>query len=804
MFTSGQIIILVAVLLPFVAAAFAPLLHRLIGSRAGLLLALVPLAAFVLLLGPLETVMQGNRLLVAFGWAPSWGLELGFLIDGLSLTFALAISGIGALVVLYASSYLKGYAHQGRFMMFLMGFMGAMQGLVLADNLVALYLFWELTSVASFLLIGYDHMRQAARRAAIQALVVTGAGGLALLAAGIGIRMASGSWALSDAGLLTAHVAYPVLVLLVLLAAFTKSAQVPFHFWLPNAMEAPTPVSAYLHSATMVQGGVYLVARMTPNLGGEAIWNVTLIVFGAVTLIWGALAAIRQTDLKQMLAQTTLASLGLLILLLGVGTELAVTAALLYFIAHALYKAGLFMVAGAIDHGTGTREITALGGLRDKMSITFIGTIMTAGAMIGVPPLLAFFAKEEMYLALASFDAVSIAVLAVLVLGNALMGAVGLAILIRPFMGPAVMTPIAPHEAKAPMLVGPLLLGVLGVALGFVPPLVGEWLVAPGTSAVLGISAYSHLKFAVDLLGAPFLLSVLTWVLAGLIYWKLDALRMLLRQLAEGVGWTFDKGFDQFYFGLVSLSGRVTRGLHHGEMDGYTRLVFIFVGIAALGPMLWLGGMPELRFELDLNFYEWGTVLLAVTGVAAVLLARSRLLAILALGVQGIAVAMLFLLFGGPDLSFTQFMVEILSVVILAMVMTRLELDAADARPFGDWLRDISVALFAGFGLTALLFRVLQTPMDTTLSTFFDAYSAPVAYGYNIVNVILVDFRAIDTLGEIAVVMTAGIAIVALIRGARRTVPPPPAKGPADESGSAAAATPAKPRARRTRKAATA
>jgi multicomponent Na+:H+ antiporter subunit A len=768
-----DIAIVLAVLLPFVAAALAPLVHRIVGDLAGWVVALVPVAGFIALWGLLERVSGGEAIRVAWPWAPSWGLELSFLLDGLSLVFALTIAGIGAFILLYSGAYLKGHK-QGRFLGFLLAFMGAMQGLVLADNLVALYLFWELTSVTSFLLIGFDHTRQAARRAAIQALVVTGLGGLALLAAGVAIYAISGSWDLSAVGDLKGNVAYPLLVGLVLLAAFTKSAQLPFHFWLPNAMEAPTPVSAYLHSATMVQGGVYLVARMTPHLGGDAIWNGTLMGFGGATLLWGAIAALRQTDLKQMLAQTTLASLGLLMLLLGAGTELAVTAAVLYFIAHALYKAGLFLVAGAIDHGTGTRDITMLGGLRDPMTVSFIGTIMASAAMFGLPPLIGFFAKEEMYAALALGQVESLVALAALVAGNALLGAIGLALLIKPFMGQLLPTPIEPHEAPVAMLAGPIVLGVLGIFLGFVPTLAGQLAVAPATAAILGVGVETHLKFGVDLLAPAFWLSVVTWVLAITLFLRLDLMRSLLRRAAAAIGWSFDSGFDWVYFGIVRIAGALTRLLHHGRLELYLFVVFALLVVAAIGPLWLLDGLPRGPRTLDLRFYEWGLVGLAVLGVVTVVYARSRLFAILALGVQGLAVALLFLVFGAPDLSFTQFMVEILSVVILALVMTRLDLETSDPRPFEDLARDGPVALMGGIALTTLLWAVIEGPFDARLSTFFNAHSVPIAHGHNVVNVILVDFRGLDTLGEIAVVMTAGIAILALIRGAKRKKPAEP------------------------------
>jgi multicomponent Na+:H+ antiporter subunit A len=322
-----------------------------------------------------------------------------------------------------------------------------------------------------------------------------------------------------------------------------------------------------------------------------------------------------------------------------------------------------------------------LGGLRDPMTVSFIGTIMASAAMFGLPPLIGFFAKEEMYAALALGQLESLLALAALVLGNGLLGAIGLALLIKPFMGQLLTTPIEPHEAPVAMLAGPVVLGVLGIFLGFIPALVGELAVAPATSAILGVAVDTHLKFAVDLFGPAFWLSVATWVLAIGLFLRLDLARSLLRRLATAIGWTFDTGFDWVYFGIVRFAGAVTRLLHHGRLELYLFVVFVLLVVAAIGPLWLMDGLPRGPQSLDLRFYEWGLVGLAVLGVVTVVYARRRLFAILALGVQGLAVALLYLVFGAPDLSFTQFMVEILSVVILALVMTRLDLDSADPRP---------------------------------------------------------------------------------------------------------------------------
>jgi multicomponent Na+:H+ antiporter subunit A len=387
-----------------------------------------------------------------------------------------------------------------------------------------------------------------------------------------------------------------------------------------------------------------------------------------------------------------------------------------------------------------------------------------------------------------------------MIAGNALLGAVALAVALRPFMGAQLPTPIAPHEAPAGMLAGPIALGAAALGAGFATIWIGESLVAPMASAASGHPVALHFGLHIDPLDPLFWLSVLTWALAIVAYWRLDMIRSLLRRLQSRFDWSLDHGFDLAYFGLVRLAGVVTRAIHHGRLEYYLFVVFAMVALAAIVPLWALGGLPGPPPVPRLTFYEWAVIGLAAVGVGTVVLARTRLFAILALGVQGLGVAILYMLFGAPDLSFTQFMVEILSVVILALVMTRLRLDNVDPRPLEDLLRDGALALFAGVSLMLVLFAVIEGPFDARLSQFYDANSAPVAHGHNVVNVIIVDFRGLDTLGEISVLMTAGIAIVALVRSARKTgaamAPMPDLPAPA-----ATPVVPAAPPRRRRRKA---
>lgn len=770
MASSADIDLAILVFVPFAAAMLAPLVHRLLGAFSNWVLALVPAAIFISLLGAIEPIAAGEVLTSHHSWIATYDIDLVLRLDGLSLLFALAISGIGTLITLYAGGYLRRHPDLGRFYAFILLFLGAMLGLVLADNMVALFVFWELTSIASFLLIGFDHTRQAARRAAIQALVVTGAGGLLLLAGLVLIHGITGGWSVSNlaAAGLQQHPAYGLVLGLVLCGAFTKSAQFPFHFWLPNAMEAPTPVSAFLHSATMVQAGVYLLARFSTALGDTAAWSILLSVFGGLTLIWGAVSALRQTDLKQMLAQTTLASLGICVLLLGTGGEMAALAVAGYFLAHALYKAGLFLVVGTIDHETGIREITVLSGLWRRMPVTFLAAVLMAVSMLGLPLTLGFFGKEEMYRALFVADLRAIVPLFVLIVGNGAIGAVGLLVALRPFLGPLTATPKAPHEAWPALLLGPVVLASLGIALAIGIDWTGLALLQPAANGIVGATGENHLSLGLHPANPILWLSVLTWIIAIAIALKADLIRTLLRRLDLSIDWSFDKGFDQAMFGLIRGAWQVTRTLHHGRLEIYLVTFFLMLALAVFGPLLTMGGLPRFPGVPQMPVHEWAIMLIALAGVIAVPLSPQRLTAVLALGVQGFAVALIFLAYGAPDLAFTQFMVEVLSVVILALVMTRLRLDQRDPRVFEDIIRDGGLALACGVGVALLLMVVQASDFDGRLSAFFTQTSVPLAHGHNVVNVIIVDYRGLDTLGEISVVMAAGIAIYALIRKRRK------------------------------------
>jgi multicomponent Na+:H+ antiporter subunit A len=753
----------------------------------GWLPVLVALALFAGFASLLPEISGGSRLRWSVDWVPSLGISLAFLVDGLSLTFALLISGIGALVLLYSNAYLAGHRHYARFALFLTAFMVSMLGLVLADDLIALFVFWELTTVTSYLLIGFDHDKPAARRNALQALFVTGAGGLAFLAGLILLGFAAGTSSLSEilaAGGLQEHALYLPILLLLLAGAFTKSAQVPFHFWLPNAMAAPTPVSAFLHSATMVKAGVYLLARLHPAMAGTGAWVWTLTVLGAVTAVFASLLALRQTDLKQALAYTTLMALGTLVLFLGQESGYAMTAFATFLIVHSLYKAALFLVVGNIDKASGTRQTERLGGLGRAMPLTALAAAVAAMSMAGFPPFLGYIGKELKYagaLAVASEPAV---VAGAVLLANALMLAVAGVVAFRPFWRRSTEAlPKPPREVGPAMLAGPLVLAGLGALFGLLPDLLQNALVLPMVVALTGdVSDVKELTLWAGV-NLPLLLSGATFALGLVIYALHQRLRRVLARLFAPLP-SLDRGWDRFLDGLKALAAGVTARIQTGRLSDYMAVTFVTIALALASGMVLRGLPPRPPVFEGLTFVHGALALLILAGAAQAAFTRSRISAIAGLGVSGIGTAMIFIVFGAPDVAITQLMVEVLIVVLVAVVMLRIpRLEKGRFRP-GHAL--IAVAVGAMVSLTLL--AVLAQPLDRSLTAYFETTSWPEAYGRNIVNVILVDFRALDTFGEVAVVVAAALAAVALLRGGRGA---PAVAGTA--AGASGAASPAGP-----------
>jgi multicomponent Na+:H+ antiporter subunit A len=693
-------------------------------------------------------------------WAPSLGLSLAFNLDGLGLLFATLITGIGALVVLYASRYLEGHPQHGRFHASLFAFMGAMLGVVLSDNILTLFVFWELTGFTSFLLIGFEHERPAARAAALQALIVTGAGGLALLAAGVLLVDVANTTHLSAMtgarATILASPFYDAIAVLLLLAAFTKSAQVPFHFWLPNAMEAPTPVSAYLHSATMVKAGIYLIARMTPIVGSTALWTTTVSVAGAITMALGAYRAVQETDLKRILAYSTVSALGVMTMLLGVGTRDAIVAALLYLIAHAAYKGALFLVAGAVDHAAGTRDITALAGLRRSMPGTALAGGLAAFSMAGVPLTLGFAGKDSAYDALLHAGDSFPWLLGFLVVASILLGLAGLLAGVDPFRG-GVTRPEAVHRTPWELWAPALLLATAGLLTGIAPSLLNGPL-ATAATAIAGTPVNVSLRVWHGITTA-LLLSAVTLAAVAVTYTG--------RAIVRTRTWKPRRGFDHVYEGTLAAIDAVSRSiappLHNASLRIY---VMVIVGTTALfgGASLWndpaFGAVvPRTRIALS----DIPIILVIIAGAIAAAVARSTMRAVLALGAVGYGVALMFLSFGAPDLAMTQFSVETLTVLVYVLVFRHFS-GLGPLSPPLVRARDALIAVAIGTFIGGLVLSVATTETAPRLRHYFAEFGPTLGHGRNIVNVILVDFRGFDTLGEITVLATAAIGVRALLR----------------------------------------
>ncbi len=763
-----------ATLACFLAALAAPALHRRAREATAWLLGALSLGLFAYFAARLPAIVGGATIRQAVAWVPGLEVDLAFLLDGLSLVFALLITGLGGLIVIYAGPYLRGHRDRGRFFLAFMLFMGAMLGLVLSDNLITLFVFWELTSFASYFLIGFDHERPEARRAALQALLTTGLGGLAMLAGFVLLGLVGGSFELSELAAsgeaIRAHPLYLGILIPILAGAFTKSAQFPFHFWLPNAMEAPTPVSAYLHSATMVKAGVYLLARMDHLLGGTAAWTGTLVVVGGITMVTGSVLALRHAELKRLLAYSTVMALGTLVLVIGIGGEAGALAAAAFLLVHAFYKATLFLTSGAVDHEAGSRDARELGGLRRAMPVTATAAVLAGLAMAALPPFFGFIGKELVYEATLAFGPGGALLPAAAVLAFGLTVAAAGVVVLRPFFGAPLPTPREPHEPPFGMWLGPALGGAAGLLLALVPG-AADALVGSVAAAIARRELAPHLTLWHGL--NPALgLSAASLALGLVVYPFWDRVRGGLTQLDLRLSPAGpDRGYDRVLDGLAGFARALTRVLQSGSLRAYVYVVLLaLVGLTVLG--LWAGGarMP-LRVPVA-GYYEW--LVAGLIGSAAVVVAwtRSRLLAVASLGVAGFGTALLYVFIGAPDLAMTQFLVETLTVVIILLIVHRLPpLERTPAGP--RRAADLGLALAVGGMAVLLLMGVTGSPLDPRVPEFFIRESVPAGHGRNIVNVILVDFRALDTLGEITVLATAGLAVYALVSLAARHAGPP-------------------------------
>ncbi len=756
--------LLAAVLSGVALALVAPFVAR--TRHAGWLLALLPAALTLYFVSLAPRVFEGERVTESIDWVPSLGLQAAFAVDGLSLLFAVLICGIGALVLIYSGGYLAGHPQLPRFYVVMLLFMAAMLGIVVADNLLLIYVFWGLTSVTSYLLIGFDHALPSARGSAQQALLVTVAGELAMLGGFVLLGLAGGTFQVSallgQGDAVRADPLYLPILALVLLGALTKSAQFPFHFWLPNAMAAPAPVSAYLHSATMVKAGVFLLARLLPILGGTEAWTVALVAAGALTLLIGAFLAYHTAEVKRVLAYSTVSALGLMTLLLGVGTEHAVGAAIVFLLGHAFYKGTLFLFAGAADHEAGATRTPQLAGLRRTMPISATAALLAALSMAGLLPFFGFIGKELVFESLFEIAGPAGPLLLGLAVGaNALLVVVAVRVGVRPAVVARAGAPARGPAAPGSLWLGPLLLAGRGVPPGVVP---GR-LATPFVSAA--VAATLQEAVAIELVlwhGLTLILgfSLLTLLLGGALYLWRARLRALTAPLDVGPG----AGPERGYAGVVGLiqrfAGFQTRLLQDGYLRHYVVVTLVTATILIVAALIRAGGIDPGVGRLELRATEVGLAVLILVAALVAVRSTSRLGTVAALGVAGYGVALVYLIFGAPDLAMTQVLIETLTVIVFVLVLYHLPGFLAE-RPHGR-IRDAIVALAFGGVMSLLVLATLTDQVRESISRYFIEQALPLAHGRNVVNVILVDFRALDTMGEIAVLALAGLGVLVLLR----------------------------------------
>ncbi|WP_310832702.1 Na+/H+ antiporter subunit A [Paenibacillus pedocola] len=786
----------VIILLPFLLAVLMLMIKQNLRFHMGWMIMPLPAALFLYFLTRIPMIRAGDNILDSFTWMPSLGIDITLILDGLSLLFVLLITGVGALVVLYSIYYLQKHTEGIRqFYIYLLMFMGAMLGVVLSDNLMVLYGFWELTSISSFLLIAFWHRRERSRYGAMKSMLITVFGGLAMFAGFNLLYVMTGTYSIREivaqAGTLTADAMFIPAMLLILLGAFTKSAQFPFHIWLPDAMEAPTPVSAYLHSATMVKAGIYLVARLTPLFAGQSEWFWLVSLTGLFTLIYGSFQAIRQTDLKALLAYSTISQLGLIMSLLGLGSAaaffagtgeavfymMATSAALFHLINHAVFKGSLFMVVGIIDHETGTRDLRKLGGLMSVMPVTFSVAVIGAFSMAGLPPFSGFLSKEMFFtsvLNIREFNVLSSGFWmqffpVIAWLASVFTFVYSMILVFKTFGGKLQEAKLdkAPHEAPLGLLLSPVILISLAVVFAFFPDLVSVPLIEPAMASIHSGLLAPEATFGVSIHfwhgWTPEIFMTLGVVAAGILLYRGYNRLWVLDREASG-----RNPLNRMYDGSLQLLEKGSRRLTDAYMTGsnrhYLLYIFSFLIIALLAVLVREPGISlGMEHYAPLSFYEAVVVAIMLLAAFAVPFAKSRVNAILFTGAVGYMVTLLFVLFRAPDLALTQMIIETVSVILFLLCFRYLPKLKKQKEPLRFKLPNLVIAMGVGITMTFVALAAMGSSPFEPISEFFLKESYSQAGGKNVVNVILVDFRGFDTLFEIMVLGIASLAIYGLI-----------------------------------------
>lgn len=768
-------------------AAVAPPLARRIGRRVLLLAASVP--ALTVLWGSLQTrrILQGDPRIESLHLAPSLGFELSLRVDPFGLLMVWVVSGIGTLVFVYAFSYFsKPRDDLGKFTSALVAFAGSMLGLVVSDNLLGLFFFWEATSIASYLLIGFNDRSEQARAAALQALLTTGLGGLAMLAGFVIVGRASGTYAVSaivstpPSGLLV-----EVGLVCILVGTFTKSAQAPFHSWLPSAMVAPTPVSTYLHSATMVKAGVFLIARLSSAFAGSVIWRPFCVTAGLATMILGAYRALRQFDLKLLLAYATVSQLGLMVVLFGLGDARSAFAGIAVMVAHAFYKAALFMSAGIVDRTAGTRDIRQLDGVGRAMPAVLAVSAVAAASMAGIPPLLGFVAKEEALSALVRPDypfsagPTRVLVIAAVVTASAMTVAYALrfsrgAFASRSSAELAEWGTPAPKRNRHPkpgraFLAPSVVLSAAGLAGGAYPPIIG-WILSPAANALYPASEAPHLEFWHGP-GLPLVLSAVTLIAGSILFAARGWVERVQRSIPRVPGSL--EGYRGALDLLLKGASRTTGIAQCGSVPVYLAVIALALvsmpGVPLMVAFIRSAKMPPSRSPEPLTILVAASTVFLALGIATT---RRRFPAVVMLGGVGYGVGVLFVIHGAPDLALTQFLIETLMLIVFVLVLRHLpsEFTTTPLRGYTALRLAISTVV-AAFVFTFAMVAAAARDFPPISREYF-LRALPEAHARNVVNSILVDFRALDTIGEITVLAAAAMGIAALAMASRGPVRP--------------------------------
>ncbi len=771
---SPSITLLLLLLLPLIGAIV--LLWVKSRRQAAVIAGVATLAGCALLAILAPAVFAGEVIRFRVEWLPSLNVAFGLRLDGLAFLFASLILGIGALVVLYGAYYLAKDDPMPRFFTWLLCFMGSMLGVVLADNLILLVVFWELTGLTSFMLISFWRHQADARQGARMALTVTGAGGLALLAGVLLIGKVAGSYDLDAVfaakAVLRDSALFTPIIILVLIGAFTKSAQFPFHFWLPHAMAAPTPVSAYLHSATMVKAGVFLLARLYPALGDNDIWFWLVSSAGLVTLLFGAVVAIFQHDLKGLLAYSTISHLGLITLLFGLDTPLAVVAGVFHIINHAVFKASLFMAAGIIEHETGSRDMRQLNGLWKTMPITATLAMVACAAMAGVPLANGFLSKEMFFAETLAMDTHRLLQWTTPIAAS-LAGIAGVAYSLRFihdvfFNGEPVGLSKTPHEPPRFMRVPVEILVVLCLLVGIFPAYTIGPLLAIAAAATLQLPSVNALPvYSLAIwhgVNLPLLMSGIAMI-GGVALYMLLQRKINLHTVTKLPG-NAKAIFDSLISAFVNVAERVTQITQNGSLSRYLQLIIATAIVGAIAGIWFTPSFTGARVNPQpANLFVMSIAIIGMaSAIATVVIYRERVTALILLGLTGLVVTLTFVYFSAPDLALTQALVEVVTLILMMLALKFLpRTSAREPFRFQHW-RDLILAVSAGGGLSWLTYQILTQPFNS-ISPYFLMKTVPEGGGANAVNVIIVDFRGVDTLGEIAVLGMAGLIVALVLRG---------------------------------------